>query len=50
MISVIKLIHFLYDFRIVCKTHKVAVSSFEEALFPIFQEILQQDVLGIVLY
>lgn len=32
--------------RIVCKTNPEAVSSFEQALFPIFQEILQQDIPG----
>ncbi|XP_034196637.1 chromosome segregation 1 [Osmia lignaria lignaria] len=47
--------HFLFEtfalsIKIVCKTHKVAVSSFEEALFPIFQEILQQDVLEFLPY
>ncbi|CAL7948889.1 unnamed protein product [Xylocopa violacea] len=47
--------HYLFEtfalsIKIVCKTHKVAVSSFEEALFPIFQEILQQDVLEFLPY
>lgn len=32
--------------RIVCKTNLEAVSSFEQALFPIFQGILQQDIPG----
>lgn len=39
------LIHFFFS-RIVCKTNPEAVSSFEQALFPIFQEILQQDIPG----
>ncbi|OAD56402.1 Exportin-2 [Eufriesea mexicana] len=47
--------HYLFEtfalsIKIVCKTHKVAVSSFEEALFPIFQEILQQDILEFLPY
>nr|XP_012134672.1 PREDICTED: exportin-2 isoform X2 [Megachile rotundata] len=47
--------HFLFEtlalsIKIVCKTHKIAVSSFEEALFPIFQEILQQDVIEFLPY
>lgn len=33
-------------YRLVCKADPNAVSSFEEALFPVFQGILQQDVLG----
>lgn len=36
----------MLSFRIVCKTNPVAVNSFEEALFPIFQLILSQDVQG----
>lgn len=40
--------HFYY--RIVCKSEKNAVSSFEEALFPIFQEILQQDIVEFIPY
>lgn len=32
--------------RIVCKTNPEATSSFEQALFPIFQGILQQDIPG----
>lgn len=41
--------HYLFEtlacaIQIVCKTQPEAVTSFEEALFPIFQFILQQDV------
>ncbi|XP_029678956.1 exportin-2 [Formica exsecta] len=41
--------HYLFEtlslsIKIVCKTNPEAVSSFEQALFPIFQEILQQDI------
>ncbi|XP_075231087.1 chromosome segregation 1 [Lycorma delicatula] len=41
--------HYLFEtitfsITIVCKSNPAAVSSFEEALFPIFQYILQQDV------
>lgn len=36
----------VFSSRIVCKTNPEAVSSFEQALFPIFQGILQQDILG----
>lgn len=32
--------------RIVCKTNPEATLSFEQALFPIFQGILQQDIPG----
>ncbi|XP_076289313.1 chromosome segregation 1 [Lasioglossum baleicum] len=47
--------HYLFEIfalsiKIVCKTNPAAVSSFEEALFPIFQGILQQDVLEFVPY
>ncbi|XP_054273914.1 exportin-2 [Macrosteles quadrilineatus] len=47
--------HFLFEtlvlsIRIVCKTNPAAVSSFEEALFPLFQNILQQDVQEFVPY
>lgn len=35
-----------FVFRLVCKADPNAVSSFEEALFPVFQGILQADVLG----
>lgn len=43
--------HYLFEtlslsIRIVCKTNKVAVATFEEALFPVFQELLRQDVQG----
>lgn len=33
-------------FRILCSKHPQTVSLFEEALFPIFQGILQQDIQG----
>lgn len=41
--------HYLFEtltlsVRIVCKSRPEAVASFEDALFPIFQAILQQDV------
>ncbi|KAG8250095.1 exportin-2 [Homalodisca vitripennis] len=47
--------HFLFEtlvlsIRIVCKTNVGAVASFEEALFPLFQNILQQDVQEFVPY
>ncbi|KAJ6646819.1 Exportin-2 [Pseudolycoriella hygida] len=47
--------HFLFETlslatRIVCKAQPSAVSSFEEALFPVFQDILQQDVLEFMPY
>lgn len=47
--------HFLFEtivlsIRIVCKTNREAVGSFEEALFPLFQSILQQDVQEFVPY
>ncbi|XP_076182593.1 chromosome segregation 1 [Ptiloglossa arizonensis] len=47
--------HYLFEIfglsiKIVCKTNPAAVSSFEEALFPIFQGILQQDVLEFIPY
>ena len=47
--------HYLFEIfalsiKIVCKTNPVAVASFEEALFPIFQGILQQDVLEFIPY
>lgn len=47
--------HYLFEaltlsIRIVCKSNVSAVSSFEEALFPIFQEILLQDVLEFIPY
>lgn len=35
---------FLSYRRIVCQADATAVSSFEEALFPVFQGILQQDI------
>lgn len=43
--------HYLFEtlsvsIKIVCKTNPEAVTSFEQALFPIFQEILQQDIPG----
>lgn len=44
--------HYLFEslclsVRITCKANPVTVSSFEEALFPVFTEILQNDVQGI---
>ncbi|XP_053981476.1 exportin-2 isoform X2 [Hylaeus anthracinus] len=47
--------HYLFEIfglsiKIVCKKNPVAVSSFEEALFPIFQGILQQDILEFIPY
>ncbi|XP_014473993.1 PREDICTED: exportin-2 isoform X1 [Dinoponera quadriceps] len=47
--------HYLFEtlslsIKIVCKTNPVAVSSFEQALFPIFQGILQQDILEFIPY
>lgn len=43
--------HYLFEtlslaIRIVCKSNQEAVPSFEQHLFPIFQEILQHDVQG----
>jgi exportin-2 (importin alpha re-exporter) len=43
--------HYLFEtlslaVKIVCKANISAVGSFEEALFPVFQGILQQDILG----
>lgn len=47
--------HFLFEtlalaVKIVCKAQPAAVSSFEEALFPVFQGILQQDILEFMPY
>ena len=47
--------HYLFEtlslsIRIVCKSNRAAVSSFEEAFFPVFQEILLQDVQEFVPY
>lgn len=47
--------HYLFETlclvtKIVCKVQPEAVSSFEEALFPIFQQILQQDILEFIPY
>lgn len=47
--------HYLFEalslaIRIGCKSNPTAVSSFEQALFPIFQEILMQDVLEFIPY
>ncbi|XP_067624809.1 exportin-2 [Eurosta solidaginis] len=47
--------HYLFEtlslaIKIVCKTEPAAVSSFEEALFPVFQGILQQDILEFMPY
>ncbi|XP_071743151.1 exportin-2 isoform X2 [Lepeophtheirus salmonis] len=47
--------HYLFEslslsIRIVCKTQPTAVSNFEMVLFPVFQEILQQDVQEFVPY
>lgn len=43
--------HYLFEslclsVRITCKTNPAAVGSFEDALFPVFTEILQNDVQG----
>lgn len=47
--------HFLFEtlalaIKIVCKAQPAAVGSFEEALFPVFQGILQTDVLEFMPY
>lgn len=47
--------HYLFEtlalaIKIVCTAEPAAVSSFEEALFPIFQNILQQDILEFMPY
>ncbi|XP_055373310.1 exportin-2 [Condylostylus longicornis] len=47
--------HYLFEtlslsIKIVCKVQPSAVSSFEEALFPVFQAILQQDILEFMPY
>ncbi|XP_030755343.1 exportin-2-like, partial [Sitophilus oryzae] len=47
--------HYLFEtfslsVRIVCKSNQVAVKSFEDILFPIFQGILQQDVQEFIPY
>lgn len=47
--------HYLFEtlslsIKIVCKAEPGAVSSFEEALFPVFQGILQQDILEFMPY
>ncbi|XP_037928334.1 exportin-2 [Teleopsis dalmanni] len=47
--------HYLFEtlsltVKIVCKAEKNAVSSFEEVLFPVFQGILQQDILEFMPY
>ncbi|XP_068140757.1 exportin-2 [Drosophila tropicalis] len=47
--------HYLFEtlaisIKIVCQTDASAVSSFEEALFPVFQGILQQDIVEFVPY
>ncbi|XP_035788242.1 exportin-2-like [Anopheles albimanus] len=47
--------HYLFEtlalsVKLVCKADPNAVSSFEEALFPVFQGILQQDVLEFMPY
>uniref|UniRef100_A0A8C6PGN0 Exportin-2 n=1 Tax=Nothobranchius furzeri TaxID=105023 RepID=A0A8C6PGN0_NOTFU len=44
--------HYLFEslclsVRITCKANPATVSSFEEALFPVFTEILQNDVQGV---
>ena len=43
--------HYLFEslclsIRITCKANPSTVGSFEEALFPVFTEILQNDVQG----
>uniref|UniRef100_T1J763 Exportin-2 n=1 Tax=Strigamia maritima TaxID=126957 RepID=T1J763_STRMM len=47
--------HFLFEslslsIRIVCRSQPIAVERFETALFPIFQTILQNDVLEFIPY
>lgn len=47
--------HYLFEtlalaIKIVCTAEPSAVTSFEEALFPIFQNILQQDILEFMPY
>lgn len=47
--------HYLFEslclsVRITCKANPTTVSSFEEALFPVFTEILQNDVQGTSVY
>jgi hypothetical protein len=47
--------HFLFEsicivISTTCKLNPAAVSSFEDGLFPPFQEILQQDVQGYFLH
>ncbi|GAB0098901.1 Exportin-2 [Sergentomyia squamirostris] len=47
--------HYLFEtlslsIKVVCKTQTSAVESFEGALFPIFQGILQQDILEFIPY
>ncbi|XP_058058317.1 exportin-2 [Anopheles bellator] len=47
--------HYLFEtlslsVKLVCKADPNAVSSFEEALFPVFQGILQQDILEFMPY
>lgn len=47
--------HYLFEtlalaIKIVCTAEKSAVATFEEALFPIFQNILQQDILEFMPY
>lgn len=47
--------HYLFEtfslsIRIVCKSNQVAVKSFEDILFPIFQGILQQDIQEFIPY
>ena len=37
-----------FNFRIVCSINPVEVNAFENALFPVFSIILQQDVLGVL--
>lgn len=46
--------HYLFEslclsIRITCKANPAAVGSFEDALFPVFTEILQNDVQGVSL-
>lgn len=47
--------HYLFEslclsIRVTCKANPDTVSSFEEALFPVFTEILQNDVQGALHY
>ncbi|XP_067121155.1 exportin-2 [Centruroides vittatus] len=47
--------HFLFEtlslsIRIACRTNRNSITTFEDALFPVFQDILQQDVQEFIPY